>query len=220
MKKILCTILCLTLVLTSTCFVFASDSETMYGTLDIERQIEAAKATEYAELHRQLEAQGALELMDMFVAELDKIIENEVLMTNGIDTSVYSTNDYRLNYPDGGLLGYENSIGGHVLSTYVLPEIGEQYIIPGETLTIAEIANLFLGTIPAWGQAFSMLFSLKIKALASQSTSIENADGYAQIMNVRDISGSENATYIRGWTTYPYINVTTAGLSNIHFTSY
>ena len=65
-----------------------------------------------------------------------------------------------------------------------------------------------------------MLFSLKIMALASQNESIKDAGGYAQIMNVRTASGAESASYIRGWTTYPYINVVTEGLSDIHFQSY
>ena len=106
MKKLLCLTLVFVMIFTSTCYVFAAEQTHVVGQMSLEDKIEAAKALEYAELHKQLEAQDALELMDLFIGELEPIIETEVRIANGMaDSSLYSTNDFRLNYPESFLHG-------------------------------------------------------------------------------------------------------------------
>lgn len=219
MKRFISLTLMVAIFFASSSFSFAYEKPSEHKAINIEKQIALAKEKEYTELYKQLEEQNALNLIDQFIEALDPIIENEIMLENDCAVTPYSTTK-TYTASKGCVLGYKNSIGGYVLSTYVLPEIGNKYIISKKTFTIATIANMYLGLIPSWGTAFSALFSLKLLALSSQSDSVKEAGGYAQIMNIRDASGIENATYIRGWNTYPKVKLSTSGLSDIHYKAY
>ena len=222
MKKSISFVLVLVLVFTASIYGYAEESSVELEKSVLERKIEAAKAKEYAELYRQLDEQNALEFMNQFIAVLDPQIEAEVklLNENSNSASMHSTNDYRLTFLDGGVTGYRNSIGANILSTYILPEASEKYIVEESTLTIGALVAIFLGYIPAWGSAMAGLFSLALTVTASQSSSIQAADGYAQVMNISDAAGIEAASYVRGWTTYPIVTLSTEGAYDIRYEAF
>lgn len=223
MKKILSLVLVITMLFASSTLGFASEKVNQVSETNIENQIQLAKTQEYERLYKQLREQGALELMDLFMEELDPIIEAEVRMANSNKVEmemVGNANKITLNYPNGGLVSYKNSINAYVLSTYLPPSLSKKYIVSNTEMAIGTVAVAALGSIPAWGGVLGALFSFRLFVTSSGSEAVKEANGYAQVMNISDASGAVAASYVRGWTTHPKIIIYTDGLSDIKYQTY
>lgn len=214
MKKMLCTLLIFALMFSTTCFSFASSNEVvqekLFNTLSqteklsITNEIEEAKETEFKELYRQLEMQDALGLYDDYVEYLTEVITYEVMQKNNVVYTATYRGRYD-GYTHGATAGYVTSPGPvTTISTYLDYDDSYYYVLSltaSSKFVMGNIIASIIGAVPNWGAPFTVLFQLKGIVTASGLNSIKNAGGYASIINMK--SAMEQASYLRGWDTYP-----------------
>lgn len=117
--------------------------ETSLG-IKVNTDITKEKARVYADIMRQLEAQGQTALFEHFKEAIAPEIEAEIYAKYGIEPSAAKSTTYTLS--NGGVVGYHNSIGGYVLSTYLTPSQFNKYIAEESTkTTVGEIINAIIG---------------------------------------------------------------------------
>lgn len=214
----------LSLFCSSTIAVFATTEKVSNNFLGIETSlgikvntdITKEKARVYADIMRQLEAQGQTALFEHFKEAIAPEIEAEIYAKYGIEPSAAKSTTYTLS--NGGVVGYHNSIGGYVLSTYLTPSQFNKHIAEESTkTTVGKIINAIIGykAPTGWGAIYSALCLINTIIRNAEVKNVLNNGGYGEIMNVSDISGANKGSTIMIWRNHPKA-VVPAGSLDVH----
>ena len=160
-----------------------------------------------------------LSIDGIYVEILTPKIEANVLARYGVETaSTRASTSYTLR--NGGAIGYHGISDAVVLDTFYT---AEQYrIYQNAHIDVADGVKSFsiskllsylskkLGlvkdyaeAISGWGLVFGILSNLNSWYTSSAQKSVNNADGYAEIINVSAAGGTEQGSTIIGWKNYP-----------------
>lgn len=223
MKKFIAMILIVAMCCTVPTTVFAStqanDSNIIkksdvISTVKTRVEIAEEKSKIYKDIYVQLKQQNKTELMGEFIAAVNPMIEMGIYEKNDPEY-VAASATYTLS--NGGVIGYQNSIGGYVVNTYLTPTQFNKYLKEGLKTTAGTIIKQILGFTPGgWGVFFTALFSLQTVVTKAQINKVLNeSGGYGIIMNVSDASGANRGSAILAWKTHPKASLP-SGAKNIH----
>lgn len=224
MKKLTALFLAIVMCM-SLCIPAFADDITAIDTAELEAviqaEIEAEKARIFADVYAQLAEQNATGLMDTYIEILTPKIEVNVRTQYG-ENLVTPMEDDGYRFPNGGTIGYVNSLGATVLDTYMTPNQVEEYISPTllseDLLTALEFvigpAMVGLGVvIGEWGIVYSLLADFTTRSTIAQGKSVIAAGSYANIINV--CTASEQGSTMIGWSSHPRVTVP-SGVTDLH----
>lgn len=224
MKKVLSFIL--STVMLVTLIIPASATET-----NVSDDIEAIIASEiqceqeriFASVYAQLEQQNATELMDIYMEILTPKIEAAVYSDHGLSTTATrASKTYTLR--NGGSIGYNSISDSVVLDVYFTDDQFRVYqnehagVLSGAiSFSISSVLTFLFNrskldqdyahAISGWGFIYNVLLLGKSTADTYAQTSVNNADGYAEIINVSATGGSSTGSVIIGWSNHPRVIV-------------
>lgn len=210
-RRMICFMMVVVLLFTFATPAFALDSG-INNEVAMQNEIEERKAIAYADLHRQLAQQDALDMFEIFQQYLDAEIEAEVRAQYGIpgDAEVNSGN-FVFTY--GGYVAYNGISDSKVMITVLDEPKGREYILNQFGISMADIIDGLLGTIPHWlvnNPIFSALSMVHFVIDTVSNYQIAQNDYYAKLMVVSSDGAATTATYAYPWTTYPYLYVESA----------
>lgn len=205
---------------------FATESVPTEMTVEqVEAEIQAEKDRIYATVYEQLEAQGVLGLMDIYKEILDPQIEMGVIMRLSEDERLpdsiavpYLVTQYH--FPYGGMISQTNkATGAECLNIYMDRTHTLYYLLNGETSFVAydlliSIYGAFQN-VPQIGAFFSVLSAINFTINQLNKNDINDAKGYAYLINVYDPISGERGSTILGWDNYPYAQTDTQFSENI-----
>lgn len=218
MKKMLCMILAIVMCLSVCAPAYASGVESIDSTENVElvekriqQEILAMEEAVWADLHRQLAAQNALDGMPYFQAALQPEIEQVVYAKYNLEPPTNSTQsltaNYSYNFPNGGMVHYTGSLNTENAVLFMTDDQTLRYYY--NPVTFSDYVSEVLGYIPLLSiLTLASSFSIVLEQLAKQE--IEAADYYSRMLHISWGAGAEQATYAYGWTTYPTATVYSA----------
>ena len=172
-----------------------------------------------AEIYRQLEAQDALYMYDVFV---------EMLITDvqgNSDVSAYSNGSYSWNAPNGGVLHYkqdwtyrdESGYTEHI-SSY-LDESKTDKFFAGKFGTLEAVIIGILGFVPDYGFYIAGLGVASLFNDYVLKTQVDAAGGYIRIATVYDSISGKTSQVAAAWDTYSKVTLNNSKAYEVVFKS-
>lgn len=219
MKKIISVLLTMVMFTTFCIPIYAANINTPAEVTEakIAAEIQSEKERIFDSVYKQLEAQDAVGLMDIYIEILTPKIEAEVLSCYGVEMTSARSTTYTLS--NGGAIGYDGISDAVVLDVYYTAEQYREYqnahtdaaeglksfTIKGVFSYLVEALNIkdMVSSISKWGSIFDALVSLKSWSDELAQKNVNNADGYAEIINVSAAGGTETGSTVIGWDNHP-----------------
>lgn len=222
MKKVLCLMLISMLTFGVVGNVFAASpdiSETKMKQMeeDIKSEIEISRK----EIYRQLEQQDALVLMEVYEDIIYPQIEQQ------IKAEYMGQPSYQLNAtyyaPNGGLVTYLSPLSGYqpteVAVTCLNRDDSYDYLLNEYSFKPINIISSILGYIPYLGEVSSLVLDIRGIADSAAISKINEANGYAEIINTYSREWGTKASLVTGWSDRYYISVPSSA-TNVTFTRF
>ena len=162
-------------------------------------EIDAIDSVTKRGIQEQLEAQDALEMLD---------IHEYIYWTTNPSFVPYGSEDEYTNIyaPYGGLMEYQTRVNGsrvNVVNTYLDRNNSFYFVLEQQEIGIGDVIIAIAGYIPVVGPLASTIANAQAIVNSATATSIKNAGGYAQITVTEYIDGTTSS--VGGWTRYPYM---------------
>lgn len=224
MRKIISTILVITLVFTVTLPVYAYEdikTPTNYDevvALKAQIEINAMEEMVWDDLYDQLAAQNALDGFELFQDFLRPEIESAVYDKYGITSqSVAAASDTRTySFPKGGMVSYSGSLNTDNVVLCMNKEDTLKYYYDN-TANFGDLLLSVLSFIPGT-TLIGLAATANIALTASAKKEIKAAGYYSKFVTISWGGGAERGTYAYGWKTHPKCTVT--GVTKIKSVKY
>lgn len=233
MKKVLSFVLALTMLATLSVPVLAVGADATNDSIEakIAAEIQREEEQVFGNIYEQLKAQDALDFMDIYKEILSPRIEAAVYARYGVDSELArASTTYVFN--NGGTMGYNSISDAVVLDTFYTADQYRAYLkdhtdvmegIKGFSISslLSYLKNKFgflkdyAAEISKWGKIYDVLVLLVSLNNAMAQQSVNNADGFAEIINISTTGGVETVSTVIGWSNHPYVSVPPAA-SDVH----
>lgn len=168
----------------------------------------------YNAIYEQLEAQDALDMLDIFVQICAST--NPKIVPYGSDDDI--TN---VNAPYGGTMEYvtkDGSVRLDVAITHLDRDNTLYYVLSMQELKVSDVIIAILGYVPFIGPLASALGNARTVITAGTASSIKNAGGYAKLVTTARYDGT--VSIAEGWNRYPYMYLYDTSAYNIVTTKF
>lgn len=209
-KNYLALVLSLSIVFISIGNAYAFTRNKEYNDIELQREIQnevvQAKCIERDNIYRQLEKQGALNMLPTYEKIIYPMIEEKILNKHGINRTIASYNRSNTYYaPNGGVVSYLSPIQGYqpteVISIYMNRDDSYQMFLDQHSATVESLVNTVIGFIPHYlATGYAIVMSLNAVADSVAIKSINDAGGCANVINAYSREWGTKASVTTGWS--------------------
>ena len=210
MKVSISMVLMIALIVTSTVTAFAStkgeESKAVMPRTEAEIQKEIAEKQQevMSNVYEQLEEQDRLDFFkdyeEILLPEIEAEVRNQY---TSFSKSLARAVTKKYTYWYGGSIANTTVSGKNALCTYLDRNNSYYHILSSKSYTVSPIVEAILGSLPQFGAAFTIMFTLKTIANGKTCDEIRNSNGCTKTITLRDPVTRDYSSVLLAWDTYP-----------------